>query len=571
MIIQCTSCHTKYRLNLETLPNHKTFVKCRHCGTPIFLETAPPAAKSQPTPAGFGAPPQATAFQTSTSQTPGDTEIVACERCGTRYRVPAHVLHGGAAKLKCTRCAHVFAPPQTHSPAAAAQKAPGLGPIIPPQAVGQSRPPVSPPPRQAPGEDLRVIPPHFYPPPASGQEPPEAKGKTMPLPDESRMSALFDDLQGESARPASPTGYPKPHPQGFGLGPDFGPEAQHDPEQAYLEAISLEDETGQMEPLTEPNLAPVPPTQRYRFFLNPKVSKGQQVKPPPDKAAPQAPPQPAAQSKPPPVEEELVLDRMAHLRDESPPPREDKRGKASPKHDPEADHFPSPEAWEQDHSAKTRPGWEDDIPSPEQFVASQGPGFSLGKNLGHGQRWPGANLRAAITASLVALLLAGGSGWAWALHQGLLGGKRFHTLPANQMALTFSQPPSGRFVANIPSRNRLYVIAGVVKNDRKDETVGLLKIRGVALQNNQPLGDAVAFAGNLLTDQELANWDLGAIRAFHGYPSGRRDANLAVHGGGEIPFQIVIPNLDGTVTSAQAEMISFAIQDKMVYVHPPKR
>ena len=38
MLIQCHSCNTKYRLNLERIPKRKTFVRCKNCGTPIYID-----------------------------------------------------------------------------------------------------------------------------------------------------------------------------------------------------------------------------------------------------------------------------------------------------------------------------------------------------------------------------------------------------------------------------------------------------------------------------------------------------------------------------------------------------
>ncbi len=38
MLIQCQSCNSKYRLNLERIPSRRSFIKCKKCNGPIYID-----------------------------------------------------------------------------------------------------------------------------------------------------------------------------------------------------------------------------------------------------------------------------------------------------------------------------------------------------------------------------------------------------------------------------------------------------------------------------------------------------------------------------------------------------
>jgi predicted Zn finger-like uncharacterized protein len=270
MVIQCPSCTTKYRLNLESLPNRKTFVKCRNCGTPIYID--PPAdAAPDAGPARPETPPSPPA-----SPPARDPAEVACTQCGTRYRLPAEALARPRVKLKCTHCGNVFAPPS------------------PSESAGKFREPAEPASR----------PREFFPGAAGEPEREETSGeRPMPVPDEQQLEGMFDDLRERTtpfaAPPAgagSPADLPKPAPAPPPPSPapkqeaateaflesdldTLGDRAAQDtrprrpvasafnPEQAYLEAVSLDDDTITEAP--RPVRGTVPDSQKYQFFLKP--------------------------------------------------------------------------------------------------------------------------------------------------------------------------------------------------------------------------------------------------------------------------------------------------------------
>src|SRR5690242_9545859 len=100
MLIQCQSCTHKFRLNLERLPARKTFVRCKNCGTPIYIHgeeddiapvsglpdtvTVPESMVESPV-----IPPWVAGMPLEPAP---DTVMVTCPNCESRYRMPAEPL-----------------------------------------------------------------------------------------------------------------------------------------------------------------------------------------------------------------------------------------------------------------------------------------------------------------------------------------------------------------------------------------------------------------------------------------------------------------------------------------------
>jgi hypothetical protein len=101
---------------------------------------------------------------------------------------------------------------------------------------------------------------------------------------------------------------------------------------------------------------------------------------------------------------------------------------------------------------------------------------------------------------------------------------------------------NGRFFKNARLGN-LFVISGKVKNNygvaRNFITVtGKLYVKGRKLFSSKTV-----FAGNVLTDQELARFDQAAIDKFFKNRFGQKRANMNVGAGQEVPFMIVFSGL----------------------------
>lgn len=264
MLIQCQACNTKYRLNLEQIPRRKTFVRCKSCGTPIYID---PTEEEAPQ-AGVIPPSEGTAGPAAEAL--GEREegqlSLACPRCSARYRIAAASVQRPGVKLKCSQCGHIFALPAAQAGAPAAE-----APVFPPGAAVPAAPEPSapwvaepPPAAQAPGE--------------------------MPLPDEAHMEQLFDDLRPGPAEPAAPSPQGPPEAE---LGALPGAEFEEEPpipdaEQAYLDSVAFDEEGG-----GKPQVGSVPDAQKYRFFLNPKAFQGSDrpMADQPEDKAPEQPPE----------------------------------------------------------------------------------------------------------------------------------------------------------------------------------------------------------------------------------------------------------------------------------------
>ena len=188
MLIQCHSCTSKFRLNLDRFPRRKTFVRCRNCGAPIYIDATEDidgSAAGAAALSGGGAAEQDAEdaglqfHEEMAERIAGEmmgglmdaipdeedpTSVVDCPTCDARYHVPPETLARSSLKLKCSRCGEVFA---AYAPGAAA-------PEFYPRAVS------------AEGEDL--------------------EGPPMPVPDEGRLDSMFDDLRSDGSPEDGPDG-----------------------------------------------------------------------------------------------------------------------------------------------------------------------------------------------------------------------------------------------------------------------------------------------------------------------------------------------------------------------------
>lgn len=244
MLIQCHSCNTKYRLNLENIPMRKTFVRCKNCGTPIYIDpTEEDAPEGGPIsqPAGEDSvAEQKDAGGEGAGETPRAAGVqVVCPECDAKYRVESASLRRPGIKLKCTQCGALFAPPRSDEGGA------------------------------ADGMDS----PDFYPPPSQDTDAEPAEPE-MPVPDDQRVDTMFDDLrpdhealQQQGDAKDSPGGVPKENELGSLQGTEFDDEPPvPDSEQAYMDAVSLGSDDG-FESL--PSGGTVPDDQKFKFFLDP--------------------------------------------------------------------------------------------------------------------------------------------------------------------------------------------------------------------------------------------------------------------------------------------------------------
>ncbi|MCZ6629438.1 MAG: zinc-ribbon domain-containing protein [SAR324 cluster bacterium] len=447
------------------------------------------------------------------------TVLVSCESCNARYKVPEAQLSRPGLKLKCTNCGHMFVAPDTQAPA----------PLPPQEALV--------PEIQAPGD-------------AAGKQ--AAQGSEMPVPDEARVSSMFDDLQvnagvaatggAETGGREDPTSLESPSKSG-----SVGSES----DQAYLEAVSFA-EDGAVRP--PPSSGSIPDSQKHNFFLKPPsleervTPEGTEAGLPPlggeeeqftgvtpdedqEVTPPMAPPFDGP--------EEPVMNASGNFAD-LPPLDEDPAEQAEPSEpDPNLPAL-APEGEPRDTE-----------PVPEQHE--------------YHPHKENRTFWLLIAAVLLVMLISAGWGAALINQPGAASG--FDVKSGAPAELSVTPTRGGYFITNKPSGEKLYVLTGEVMNRFGDaDQVGWIRLKGVTYANGQSIQEGHSYMGNLLNDSQLATWALPAIKAYHGYNNGRNDVNFQIPQNKTVPYQIVLRRVRQPIERTEAKIISYLRRGKPVYL-----
>lgn len=522
MLIQCQACNTKYRLNLEQIPRRKTFVRCKSCGTPIYIDPTeeeepqagvipPPEGSTEepnaePPEAGPGdvPPPEAAAGEEARPEPEAEQVSVVCPNCAARYRIAAAAVLRPGVKLKCSQCGHLF----------------GLS-----QALGET----SAPPAEPPAGPAASGAPTMPPPPATPERPRE-----MPLPDEAHMDQLFDDLRPEAQPvPATPE-VESDSDLGTLESTDFQDEPPApDAEQAYLDSVTFDEERS-----GKPQSGTVPDDQKFRFFLNPKSYQGR------DRGMADNPDEKAPEMAPEEPETEIGPGEPGEL--------------PAAAEEPELPPLPSLHVIQsREEMAKVR----EVVPGPEVG------GLSEKRVL-------------AIVAVAAVLVLAGAGLWGYWLASTAGTQRAFQVQMGQPHQLVMDTGVQGHYVTNAPTGTRLFVVSGKVQNGfASKDRIRWIRIKGVAYADktqSQSLGTAYAYAGNVLTDTQLKQWELPAVKAYYGFTNGRpdhdggEDLNVSIAPGATVPYQLVFTQLGNKdVGRTLAEVVSYFRNDHAVFVDNP--
>jgi len=127
------------------------------------------------------------------------------------------------------------------------------------------------------------------------------------------------------------------------------------------------------------------------------------------------------------------------------------------------------------------------------------------------------------------------------------------TIPVNEV--------NGYFVQN-EKLGQLYVIEGKIRN-RYEGPRRFVRITGKLYANGRNLKhEKTVFAGNVLTQKELAGLDQAAIDKILGNRFGRTKANVKINPGGTIPFMLVFSNLAPNLDEYTVEVADSAAVKK---------
>ncbi|MGE5259226.1 MAG: DUF3426 domain-containing protein [Hyphomicrobiales bacterium] len=136
-------------------------------------------------------------------------------------------------------------------------------------------------------------------------------------------------------------------------------------------------------------------------------------------------------------------------------------------------------------------------------------------------------------------------------------GKIFQSEPedtaGNLKIAPVSESLSAEFIDN-PGAGRLCVIKGQVRNNY-DHPRSFIRVTAKLYSKNKTLAKtATVFAGNVLSNQELAAQDLAAITGRLKNKTGVNNLNVGVKPGRSIPFMAVFDNLPGNLEEYSVEV-----------------
>lgn len=114
---------------------------------------------------------------------------------------------------------------------------------------------------------------------------------------------------------------------------------------------------------------------------------------------------------------------------------------------------------------------------------------------------------------------------------------------------------NSKFLLNV-KEGKLFVITGRVKNGYSDVR-RFIKINGKLYKKGKVLYQTeTAFCGNVLSDIELSNMDLEAIKKRLLNRVGDNNSNMQIKPGGELPFMIIFSNLPEDLEEFSIEVAS---------------
>lgn len=105
------------------------------------------------------------------------------------------------------------------------------------------------------------------------------------------------------------------------------------------------------------------------------------------------------------------------------------------------------------------------------------------------------------------------------------------------------------------SAGRLFVVSGNVKNGYR-ENRGVILLKGKLFSKGKEIRQQAVYAGNVMSDLELANLELNKIKERMGNRLGNNQQNMKIPPGRTIPFMIVFSEFEGEPDEFAVELTS---------------
>ncbi len=127
--------------------------------------------------------------------------------------------------------------------------------------------------------------------------------------------------------------------------------------------------------------------------------------------------------------------------------------------------------------------------------------------------------------------------------------------PHGTANITFAQNSQNYFYRTNKEAGQILIITGKVKNNYP-EVRSFIQLRGHLLsESNETLADRFVYAGNFLSEDDLANMTMKEISTQLNIKAGRDRRNINVPPGGELPFMIVFDKLPDGMNSYRIEPV----------------
>ncbi|MGK5090915.1 hypothetical protein WDW89_02730 [Deltaproteobacteria bacterium TL4] len=170
-----------------------------------------------------------------------------------------------------------------------------------------------------------------------------------------------------------------------------------------------------------------------------------------------------------------------------------------------------------------------------------------------------------LTLVLLAFLGVTGTG----IYLGLVDSSVFSQLMGKPVhRFEFAGPLQGIRVKNIPSQRTLFVVNGTLINRfPTEDQIRWIQLKGIAFDLSRNVVESrIVYAGNTLSEEELATWGIQKVTDFYKYNNGRNNANFELKQDQEVPFQVVFFDSESVLKHTSAKIVSYSRQEEMIFV-----
>ena len=127
--------------------------------------------------------------------------------------------------------------------------------------------------------------------------------------------------------------------------------------------------------------------------------------------------------------------------------------------------------------------------------------------------------------------------------------------PGGVEGITFTRGHQNHYLRDNQEAGKILIITGMVRNSYNDRR-NFIRLRGHLLSSEGvTLADRFVYAGNILSEEELAGLPMREIVSRLSIKGGQNNLNMNVEPGAEIPFMLVFNNLPDNMTEYRIDPV----------------